>query len=198
MDLCSLCVTCIYVQCNCKCKQKKTPGNRCREKGKPAQDSYTSSDEIYTGFTLSCLAMHFCGLEKSNNILIFISTGMHITSAEQYWTCKAFRNCCNFNIGPVVHCLASCGILGCLEIVTLFCATSFQGFPTRMVNLFYIPCLRYTSLVGNPQCHSSTISCLNSQAQNPLLLTTVSVPWWSVSVVPLFSNRHEVFFSFIS
>ena len=28
---------------------------------------------------------------------------------------------------------------------------SYRGFPTRMVYLYYISCLRYTILVGNPQ-----------------------------------------------
>ena len=28
---------------------------------------------------------------------------------------------------------------------------TFRGFPTRMVYLYYISCLRYTILVGNPQ-----------------------------------------------
>ena len=30
-------------------------------------------------------------------------------------------------------------------------ATIFQGFPTRMVYLYYISCLRYTGLVGDPR-----------------------------------------------
>ena len=30
-------------------------------------------------------------------------------------------------------------------------STMIRGFPTRMVYLYYISCLRYTILVGNPQ-----------------------------------------------
>ena len=30
------------------------------------------------------------------------------------------------------------------------CACAYRGFPTRMVYLYYISCLRYTILVGNP------------------------------------------------
>ena len=32
---------------------------------------------------------------------------------------------------------------------------SYAGFPTRMVYLYYIACLRYTILVGNPRYYGS-------------------------------------------
>ena len=34
---------------------------------------------------------------------------------------------------------------------TLFLTDTYRGFPTRMVYLYYISCLRYTILVGNPR-----------------------------------------------
>ena len=39
--------------------------------------------------------------------------------------------------------------------------STYRGFPTRMVYLYYILCLRYTILVGNPRyahCHVSGVT----------------------------------------
>ena len=44
---------------------------------------------------------------------------------------------------------------------------AYRGFPTRMVYLYYISCLRYTLLVGNPRlvyCHGQQVMkyCLHN------------------------------------
>ena len=36
-------------------------------------------------------------------------------------------------------------------MVKIYQMATYQGFPTRMVYLYYISCLRYTILVGNPR-----------------------------------------------
>ena len=38
-----------------------------------------------------------------------------------------------------------------------------RGFPTRTVHLYYMSCLRYTILVGNPRTHFWFVACLTSQ-----------------------------------
>ena len=54
---------------------------------------------------------------------------------------------------------------------TLLCSKGpFRGFPTRMVYLCYISCLRHTILAGNPRFYLTMIRVL--QGEFPLSLTT--------------------------
>ena len=66
----------------------------------------------------------------------------------------------------------------------------FWGFPTRMVNLYYISCLRYTILVGNP-CHANVPAKYQKPWFSQTICESTSVTNENVDIHLLFTGESE-------
>ena len=66
-----------------------------------------------------------------------------------------------------------------------------RGFPTRMVYLYYISCLRYTILVGNPR--SAVIIIVSIKTTN--VETTPSTTWFTLQATLSHLVKHTLHFT---
>ena len=63
-----------------------------------------------------------------------------------------------------------------------------QGFPTRMVYLYYISCLRYTILAGNPGNDSDSMNPQNKQ-QTDSQTVSVDFQWLALCLKTALENH---------
>ena len=84
---------------------------------------------------------------RSSDWSLCMYTCVYFTFFLCMYTCVYFTFLCLQKGRVSVELIFSDQFMGC----SCFLSSEFRGFPTRMVYLCYISCLRYTILAGNPR-----------------------------------------------
>ena len=107
----------------------------------------------------------------------------YLFAPEMWWNCLGFRRVTPVYLSVYLFpslslslslslclgvCVCVCVCIMCVCVFVCVCIFQFfsvigvkayQGFPTRMVYLYYKSCLRYTILIGNPRYVSLVFWC---------------------------------------